>query len=966
MRAKRAIAALTALMICLSVTVQPVLADFDDAAEMTEPVLTDPVPETETPPVEGSDDEAEEEAPAVDAEVESGLSDSMMEEAPATENEPEKEKPAEEDAPVTESLPEETGASDSPVMILETVEPAATDLPEETGSSEETRASSGQELNETNFPDPVFRDKVKEYDRDQNGSLSPEELAAVTDLEVAYMGIASLKGISCFTALTSLNANGNSLTTLDLSANTALKTIMVKSNLLESIKLPAGSGNQTLEVLNVSDNRLTSLDVSNMQTLTNLWADNNCLTSLDLSNCPLDNGQSFSVVDNYLTQITLPVSGTVDWQSNLARQRLPGDKQVGYTLNWYTDPAGQQPLQVTDGSLACTGQTLYIKAEPIRYTLKFSAGGEAVSGSVNNLNATYDQPVSLPDCGFIPNDPEREFAGWKWNGQVYQAQQQVKNLTDVNGKQLELVAQWKYKDYSGTQFTITLHDGDGKNEPFQANYSQDVPVTTNLTQAHHHLVGWARTQGGAVWLAAGETLSYDRPSQLAADLGPSANLYAVWAKDRHTVSFAGITPAPNDVTVEYGSTIQLPVAPHRTGYVFEGWYTDGGKAWQQGVDVVEQDMTLTARYRAVQFTVKLDGNGADVGTMQEMQVTYDQAQNLPQNGYTRQWHDFAGWAFTPEGSAEVMDQADVSRLCITDGDTVTLYAVWERQKTDVTVTVEGTQHQYQNGLGTVLDIPAPQRTGWKFLGWKDEHGSLWQQSTLVTGPLTLTAEFAPIQYTLVMSGNGAANPDAMNTVKIELTYDQKVDLPANQYTRAGYKFLGWSRTPGGQVEFADMASVCALTTQDGATVTLYAVWQAPQTASSNNPQNTTTSSSSGKEETAAPVVTPAPQTVVTAPAVQAPSTGRVAAPHHNGSVVAAVEEQTTAEKEPAAESSPVQTEPETTQGQQEAAGEQETVPATVQKEQPAWIRILAVAVGALVVVGGGLFGAVHALRRKNR
>lgn len=995
MKSKRVLAALTALTICLSVTVQPVLADYEAEVETAGAASSASVTEEETRPEETIPEEepaettpAETEAESEEAEVSGEAEDLPEEGKEIPEEEEAKAADSADTAPVTDQAepvaePEAEANAEpnleqpAPAPLAETVTPDHTDEEQPT-----VHSTGGLELNESKFPDPVFRASLGQFDLDEDGSLSPEEVAAVTDITVRGAGIASLEGIAHFTALTSLDASLNSLTELDLSSNTALVTVAVNGNRLDKITLPAGG---TMTVLNVSDNRLTSLDVSNQSALTNLWADNNRLTSLDLSNCPLDQGRAFMVNDNYLTQITLPGSGTVHWDTQLSGQRLPTDKQRGYQLKWYTDVDGKIPLQTQDGSISCSGQTLYIKAEAIRYTLSFSAGSEAVSGGpVGDLEASYDQLVSLPDCAFVPQDSEREFAGWKLNNTLYQARQQVKNLTDVDGARLELVAQWKYKDYSGTEFTITLHDGDGKSEPFKANYGQAVAVTTGLTKNHHHLVGWSTSQGGPVWLKTDKTISYDRPSQLAAALGQPAQLYAVWEKDRHTVSFSGVTPGPNSMTVEYGSTIRLPAAPHRTGYVFEGWYTDGGQLWNEDSDVVEQDMTLTARYRAARFTVKLDGNNADGGNMSEMQVTYDQVQNLPQNDYTRQWHDFAGWSFTPDGTIVVGDQADISRLSVTDGDTVTLYAVWNRQKTDVTVTVEGTKYQYQNGLGTTLSIPAPQRTGWKFLGWKDEHGSLWQESTLVTQALSLTAEFEPIRYTVVFNGAGAENADAMKATKIELTYDQQTDLPASLYTWPEHKFLGWSRTPGGKVEFADKAAVSALTATDGATVTLYAVWQAPETKPVSTPSAGTSSSgttSSAGTSTGASAATGS-QSVSDNRVEQAPAAVSVLQPvtaapevtvHATGNVPAVTpERQDAAAQQPTEEARDDAEKPapqeETRDPQQDLPAEDTLENNQVQdtQEKTAWGRILAFVMGALVLVGGGLFSAGYALRRKKR
>ena len=50
-------------------------------------------------------------------------------------------------------------------------------------------------------------------------------------------------------------------------------------------------------------------------------------------------------------------------------------------------------------------------------------------------------------------------------------------------------------------------------------------------------------------------------------------------------------------------------------------------------------------------------------------------------------------------------------------------------------------------------------------------------------------------------------------------------LSPNQYARPGYTFGGWSRTPGSSTtDFTDGQPVTNVTTSDGATVTLYAVW----------------------------------------------------------------------------------------------------------------------------------------------
>ena len=89
-------------------------------------------------------------------------------------------------------------------------------------------------LNDTTFPDAVFRGYITENaDTDKDSLLSESEIAGVTGLDVSGMGIQDLRGIGYFTALQSLDCSDNALTSLDLSANTALQTLNASGNRLD-------------------------------------------------------------------------------------------------------------------------------------------------------------------------------------------------------------------------------------------------------------------------------------------------------------------------------------------------------------------------------------------------------------------------------------------------------------------------------------------------------------------------------------------------------------------------------------------------------------------------------------------------------------------------------------------------------------------------------------------------------------
>ena len=137
------------------------------------------------------------------------------------------------------------------------------------------------EINDTNFPDEVFREYVSvELDKDEDGKLSAAEIADVTVIYAEQMGIASLEGIEFFTALRELHCGQNELTSLDVGQNTALEVLYCNQNELTSLDV---SQNTALKELNCFFNHLTSLDVSANKELEKLYCNVNPLGELDVS-----------------------------------------------------------------------------------------------------------------------------------------------------------------------------------------------------------------------------------------------------------------------------------------------------------------------------------------------------------------------------------------------------------------------------------------------------------------------------------------------------------------------------------------------------------------------------------------------------------------------------------------------------------------------------------------------------------
>ena len=57
------------------------------------------------------------------------------------------------------------------------------------------------------------------------------------------------------------------------------------------------------------------------------------------------------------------------------------------------------------------------------------------------------------------------------------------------------------------------------------------------------------------------------------------------------------------------------------------------------------------------------------------------------------------------------------------------------------------------------------------------------------------------------------------------TYGTAVCPRKNVFTKTGQKFVGWSTRAGRSVKYVDGQSVINLTSTNGGTITLYAVWE---------------------------------------------------------------------------------------------------------------------------------------------
>ena len=141
-------------------------------------------------------------------------------------------------------------------------------------------------INETTFPDPIFRQVISgpDYDRDQNGVIDDTEIALTINIYCEGMGISSIQGVEYFTALQGLWCKDNYISTMDVSMLKDLHGVWCSGNRFTSLDF---SGNPELEWVYCYDCNLTYLNVSNNPKMAYLEVNTNPLTVLDVSHNPL-------------------------------------------------------------------------------------------------------------------------------------------------------------------------------------------------------------------------------------------------------------------------------------------------------------------------------------------------------------------------------------------------------------------------------------------------------------------------------------------------------------------------------------------------------------------------------------------------------------------------------------------------------------------------------------------------------
>ena len=356
-----------------------------------------------------------------------------------------------------------------------------------------------------------------------------------------------------------------------------------------------------------------------------------------------------------------------------------------------------------------------------QYTFTFDAdGGSDVAAITQNYGTKIDSPTAPTKTGYT-------FAGW------------VPAIPEtVPAENMSFKAQWTINQYTltfdadnGTEATVITQDFGTKFD------SPAAPTKTGYTFA-----GW----------------DSEVPETIPAE---NKSFKALWTINQYTFTFdadGGSDVAA--ITQNYGTKIDSPTAPTKTGYTFAGWVPAIPET------VPAENMSFKAQWTINQYTLTFNADNGTEATVitQDYGTKFDTPADPTREGYT-----FAGW------DMDIPETIPAENMSFT--------AKWIANQYTLTFDSDGGSDvaAITQDYGTKIETPAaPTKTGYTFAGWDNEI-----PETMPAESMSFKAQWTINQYSLTFdAGNGT------EATVITQDYGTKFDTPADP-TREGYTFAGW-------------------------------------------------------------------------------------------------------------------------------------------------------------------------------
>ena len=438
--------------------------------------------------------------------------------------------------------------------------------------------------------------------------------------------------------------------------------------------------------------------------------------------------------------------------------------------------------------------TLYAVYKPVdTATVEFDAT-PAEGGTVSLRSGSFTVAGSTVTGGDVVSTAEPK-AGWHFVGWYEKKSDgKLESVSAINDAILTVTATMMQEKldsptengtpvryvavFEPNKFTVCFDANGGQgsmdNQIFGGANSPRNLTKNAFSKAGYEFDGWAETPSngtGTIYRdgALFENVTTYQGNQI--NNGDTIILYAQWREIEHvTITYTAFPDSLGSVAlnskskaaVQNDPAVQSEIIYEKVnpetgeivgatakvnhGSVFTGWYNDLTKenveASETFVPKKQNDRYVSAsyvaRFRPYSYTLAFDANGG-VGEMAAQ--TFGPGQYLPLNEcrFSREGYDFVGWALSKNDEKQFSDKAEVQFTDLVssgskpkDGDSATLYAVWQEQRVTIGYvssdtelgTVRSALETVAAVKGTAKGSTAQPKSGARFDGWYSADGTL--------------------------------------------------------------------------------------------------------------------------------------------------------------------------------------------------------------------------------------------------
>ena len=408
---------------------------------------------------------------------------------------------------------------------------------------------------------------------------------------------------------------------------------------------------------------------------------------------------------------------------------LPTDiVRLGYKFDgWYTNPSfmGSQVQSILTTDYG--DKEFWAKWTVNDYKVILNTnGGTIVNGEVNSY--IYGVGATLPTSkNFVKTGAT--FGGWYADADFTGSLVLSIPVNETGDK--EFWAKWIDIDY---RITYNVNEGQFDETPNATyKYGGDTVVLPTPTREGYTFGGWFSNSSYL-----GSPILKVLPSETG-----DKEFWAKWNVNSYKVTLNANEGTINSGNVKnyiYGTTVVLPSDVTKTGYTFDGWYTDEAFSNEAVLAILSTDLgdkTFFAKFTVNTYNVILVTNEGVINAGNVESYEFGKGATLPTD-VTKEGYSFGGWF-----SNSSYIGGSVSSIAGNDMGDKQFWAKWTINEYEVIATaengtIEGTGSYEYKSTATLKAVP---NDGYEFVGWNGNEVTDARIQFVVTKDTTLVANF---------------------------------------------------------------------------------------------------------------------------------------------------------------------------------------------------------------------------------